>query len=91
MFIPTYISTRSFSEMASCGEMFDASFGRITSPGYPEGYSRGLHCIWSIKRPKEDHIYIYCNYFQLASGDEKDYLKVWHFNLEHQNNLGIHA
>ena len=73
--------------MASCGETFNAPFGRITSPGYPKDYSRGLHCTWSIKRPKEDQIYIYLNDFQLASGDKDDYLKVWNFNCENQNNL----
>jgi len=59
-----------------CEGTLDAPFGRITSPGYPDVYPHGLNCTWSIRRPEQDHIYIYFNDFQLTAWDFKDYLKV---------------
>jgi len=70
-----------------CEGILDAPFGRITSPGYPDVYLHELNCTWSIRRPEQDHIYIYFNDFQLASSSNPHYVKVWYDFCEKQNNL----
>ena len=46
----------------SCGGVHEDGSGTISSPGYPNGYSINLDCVWLVYRTKETAEFIFINF-----------------------------
>lgn len=63
------------SSIALCGGNITSMNGTIYSPGHPEEYPNFQDCVWNVRVPPGNGIYI--NFTVLSTEPIYDYITVW--------------
>ncbi|XP_024921599.1 seizure protein 6 homolog [Cynoglossus semilaevis] len=62
--------------IASCGGLMkNATYGRITTPGFPGNYSNNLTCHWVLEVPEGHRLHIHFEKVALAEDDDRFLIK----------------
>ncbi|KAJ7990680.1 hypothetical protein DPEC_G00302910 [Dallia pectoralis] len=71
-----YWSAKEPQCLAACGGMiWNATVGRIVSPGFPSNYSSNLTCHWLLEAPEGQRVHIHFEKVALAEDDDRLMLK----------------
>jgi len=70
---------------ATCGGIFEAENGVITSPGFPNNYKANEECFWTVFRPYQ-RLQLSFEIFQL-SGRPEDYVEIYEGPFEKARQL----
>ncbi|XP_010868993.4 seizure protein 6 homolog isoform X2 [Esox lucius] len=71
-----YWSAKEPQCLAACGgRIWNATVGRIVSPGFPSNYSNNLTCHWLLEAPEGQRVHIHFEKVALAEDDDRLLLK----------------
>ncbi|XP_053565459.1 embryonic protein UVS.2-like isoform X2 [Bombina bombina] len=77
----------------SCGEVFNAPFGKFTSPGYPKKYPSLIDCVWIIAAPSGYWISLIIQKIsiELSANCKNDNLKIFDGDTSDSPLLGTYC